>query len=321
MRDQLSMLGLLASLWLGVAPPTTNPASDPVALTLPSPVEGPAPADATRPRRTKGSGLVIASGVTHGLGSAILWTTAGTTGLLGLARPGGTMGVTLGMTVGGMATLQGVVLAGVGGRALAKNSRGKDHLAKPMLAGGGVLAGLGGAAVLGTALMWPTIRSRCPIGIGCNLAGIQLGGAALSVGVGMVSYGDVLRRRDPEHRRLSNKAQSPLVAGTGLLGVGYILSAAVGLAIWQDQPGDALARRTRDRLLIPVVGPWIHAAGPDAPLFMAMATGGLGALQIGGALALAAGVGIAKRERRRERGRVELSVAPSFDGVTVVGRF
>ena len=123
--------------------------------------------------------------------------------------------------------------------------------------------------------------------------------------------------------RLSRKAKTPLLAGGVMLGTGYVLSAAMGLAIWQGDPDDALARRTRNRMLIPVVGPWIHAAGPDAPLVMAVVTGGLGAAQIGGAIALAAGVGIASAERRRhrERERVQVMLVPSFDGVSIVGRF
>jgi hypothetical protein len=76
-------------------------------------------------------------------------------------------------------------------------------------------------------------------------------------------------------------------------------------------------------MLIPVVGPWIHAAGPDAPLLVAMVTGVLGAMQIGGAIALAVGAGMAGSERRRgrDRDRMQVTIAPSFDGVSIVGRF
>lgn len=331
------MLGLLASLWLAATPPTPTPTptptpapiqdtapetisdTGPAAGSVEGPARAPTSEDPTRPRRSKGEKLLIASGVAYGLGSAIQWTTAGATGLLGDARPGGSSGVTLGMTLGGMGMIPGVLLAGAGGQALARDSSGKDHLARPILAGGAVVTGLGGAAVAGGVMLWPTIRSQCRIGMGCNLAALHVGGAVMSVGVGMIGYGNALRLRDPEYRRLRRKAKTPLTAGSVLLGAGYLMSATAGMVVWQDDPEDALARRTRNRLLIPVVGPWIHAAGPDAPLIVAIFTGGLGAMQIGGAIALIVGAGIARGQRTRER--VQVAVAPSFNGVAVFGRF
>jgi hypothetical protein len=333
------MLGLLVSLWLGAAPPVASPnpptpdASTPALPEGQGPsTEGPTPLESAAPpqpevpekrRLSKGRRLLIGAGVAYGLGSAIQWATAGGTGMLGDARPGGTSAVTVGMTLGGIAMFQGLVIGGIGGRDLARDSQGRDHRAKPLLAGGAIVASLGGGAVLGSAIFWPSIRARCPIGAGCGLAGVHLGGAALSVGVGMMSYGHTLLLRDPEHRELSKKAKNTLLAGGVMLGTGYVLSAALGLSLWQDDPSDPLARRTRNRLLVPVVGPWIHAAGPDAPLFMALVTGGLGAVQIGGTIALAVGAGIATSERRRgrRRERVQITVVPSFDGVTIAGRF
>lgn len=325
------MLSLLLALWFGAAPlvvtdslsgpdETEGPARPPVVEDSPS--EPPLPQAPTR-RRSKGKRVMIGAGVAYGLGSAIQWATAGGTGMLADARPGTSPAVVLGLSLGGIGMVEGVLLGSIGAQKLAKASRGHDHRAKPLIAGGAVLAGLGGGAILGSALFMPSIRARCPIGIGCSLAGIHLGGAALSVGAGMISYGNTLRERDPNYRRLSKKAQSPIIAGSLLLGNGYVLSAALGMSVWQQNPDDDLARRTRNRMLVPVVGPWIHAAGPDAPLLVAMVTGALGALQIGGAIALAAGVGIARGERRRwrERERVQVTVVPGLDGVSIVGRF
>lgn len=314
------MLGLFLSLWLGAAPLADGliegPAQRPVIED-----NSTEPSQPPTRRLSKGKRLLIGSGVAYGLSSAIQWATAGGTGMLADARPGATTGVTLGMTLGGMGMAESVIIGGIGARELARDSRGQDHRAKPLIAGGVVAAGLGGGVILGSALFWPTVRARCPIGVGCSLAAIHLGGVALSVGAGMISYGNTLRQRDPNHRRLSKKAQTPVIAGSVMFGTGYLLSAALGLSMWQDDPTDALARRTRNRMLIPVVGPWIHAAGPDAQLIMAMVTGVLGALQIGGATALVAGVGIARSERRRGRERVQVTVVPSFDGVSIVGRF
>lgn len=307
------MLGLFLSLWLAGEPPAMTPAAD-------SPTAS-ADAPSRKRRLSKGRRLTIGAGVAFGIGSAIQWGTAGATGMLGDARPGATSAVTLGMNLGGIGMLEGLIIGTIGARELARERHGHDHRAKPMLAGGSVLAGLGGAAILGGALFWPTIRAKCPIGAGCSLAAMHLGGAALSVGTGMISYGHTLRQRDDDFRPLSKKARSPLIAGSVLLGTGYVLSAGFGLAVWQDDPADRVAIRTRNRMLIPVVGPWIHAAGPDAPLFIAMVTGVLGAVQIGGAVALAVGGGIAGVERRRTRERVQVAVVPSFDGVSIVGRF
>ena len=317
------MLGLLFTLWLGAAPPAAspNPAAQPQQGALEDPaLEEPEPEPAApQPRKrrlTKGQRLLIGAGVAYGVGSAIQWATAGGTGMLAGARPGGSSAVTLGMTLGGMSMFEGLLIGGIGGRMLARDISGPHRRAKPLFVGGVIVAGLGGAGVIGSAIFWPSIRARCPIAVGCGLAGVHLGGAALSVGAGMMSYGHTLMLRDPDHHRLSRKAKTPLLAGGVMLGTGYVLSAALGLAIWQDDPDDALARRTRNRMLIPVVGPWIHAAGPDAPLFMAVVTGGLGAVQIGGAIALAAGVGIARAERSRHRERERERVQ-----VSVVGRF
>lgn len=312
------MLGLCFSLWLG-APPAASPNPAPVAeLQLET-----APPQPPKRRLSKGQRLLIGSGVAYGLGSAIQWATAGGTGMLADGRPGATSAVTLGMALGGFSMVEAVVLGGIGGRELARDNPGPDRRGKPLFVGGVILAGLGGGAVLGSAIFWPSIRARCPIGVGCGLAGAHLGGAALSVGTGMMTYGDTLMVRDPNHRSVSRKAKPPLIAGGVMLGIGYVMSAALGLSLWQGDPTDALARRTRNRMLIPVVGPWIHAAGPDAPLFMAVVTGGLGAVQIGGALALAVGIGIARADRKhqRERERMQVMVVPSFDGVSIVGRF
>lgn len=290
---------------------------------MPDAVQDPAPEPA-RPRLGKGERLLIGSGVAYGLGAAVQWATAGATGILGDARPGATSGLTLGMNLGGLTMLQGTILGGFGARTLAHDSRGHDDLAKPLLVGGAAVTVIGGGAMLGTAMFWPTIRKQCPIGAGCGLAGVQLGGLVMSVGTGMLSYGHVLRQRDPDYRSLSKSARTPLIGGAAVLGTGYIMSAALGLAVWQGDPTDEVARRIRNRMLIPVVGPWIYAAGPDAPLPMALVTGGLGALQIGGSIALAVGAGIAGSERsrrRREQERMQVMVVPSFDGVSVVGRF
>ena len=355
------MLGLLASAWLVAAPPAPQPTEDPPpAIELPGddavePEPGPDQGDAyelvaprsweatptidapeaTKKKPNKGKRLVLAASVAYGLGSAIQWTTAGASRMFVGERPGGSSGVVLGMNLGGTAMMQGVILGGIGGHELASGSDVGYARAKPMLAGGATLAALGGGAVLGTAILWPTVRASCSDTVVCSMAAMHLGGAALGVGVGMIGYGDRLRERDPSFHRLSRRARTPLIAGSVLLGAGYAMSAGVGMAVWQGDPSDDVARRTRNRMLIPVVGPWIHAAGPDAPVLMAMVTGVMGAMQIGGTLALVAGGVIAGKERRRHRSsgsrgsggssragrRVQLSVAPRLDGVTLVGRF
>jgi hypothetical protein len=324
------MLGLLlcsclASPWLGASPP---PALEQAPRE--GPVEGPVsveeqaqPPAQRRRKLNKGQRMLIGAGVAYGVGSTIQWATVGGTGLLSGERPGGSSGVVLGLTLGGIAMTEGLALGAVSGGELARHSHGHDDRAEPMLAGGAVLTGLGAGAMIGTMMFWPSIRARCPIEVGCGLGALQLGGAAVSVGAGMMSYGHRLRRRDPEHRRLSKKAKTPLVAGGVALGTSWVLSATLGMLMWQEEPEDPGARRLRDRMLVPVVGPWIHAAGPDASVLMAMFTGGLGAVQIGGAIAMIVGgarVGIERRRHREDR-RAELMVLPSVDGIRVVGRF
>ncbi|MCA9684794.1 MAG: hypothetical protein KC457_21595, partial [Myxococcales bacterium] len=154
-----------------------------------------------------------------------------------------------------------------------------------------------------------------------GLAGLELGGAAVAMGAGMLGYGKAFRPYEDRPPSLSKKAQTPLIAGTTLLSIGYLNASMIGMYTWQANRDDPQARRTRDRLLIPVVGPWIHAAGPDADWLMAILTGGLGALQIAGAIALGVGAGLSARERRGYRRRSEVALVPSFQGVAVVGRF
>ena len=343
------MTGLLLSLWLGVAPPASGPlriddssdilpgqerSEDPAPL-APAPGSNPDPTPAPptkpEPRLGKGQRLVLGSGITFGVGAAVQWATAGGTGMLADAHPGGTAGVTIGMTLGGMGMVEGLVIGAIGGRQLARDRHDHDRRGKSLLVGGAVLTGLGSAAVLGTMMLWPSVRAECPIGIGCGLAGVQVGGAALTLGLGMMNYGNHTWQRERRRPPLSKRAQTPLIAGGMLLATGYVMSAGIGMAIWQGDRDDDLARRTRNRMLVPVVGPWIHAAGPDAPMIVAVITGGLGAVQIGGAIALAVGGGLAGTERRRARGagrarerepsRVQVMVVPSWDGVSVVGRF
>jgi hypothetical protein len=323
------MHGLLLSLWLGVAPPPSNivPGQEriegPAAAPAPAPAPTPPPTPPPKRELSKGRRLLIASAITYGVGSSIQWATAGGTGMLADAHPGGTSGVTLGMTLGGMALVEGALIGGIAGRQLARERHGHDPRGKSLLVGGAVLTGLGSSAVIGTMMFWPSIRRECPIGIGCALAGVHVGGAALSIGAGMMAYGSHTWERERRHSPLSKRAQTPLIAGGTLLVSGYLMSASIGMAVWQADPDDGLARRTRNRMLIPVVGPWIHAAGPDAPLIVAVITGGLGALQIGGAIALLVGGALAGRERRRgrEHERLRVHVVPSFDGVSIVGQF
>ena len=323
------MLGLLLSSVLALGPGETAPTTEVYeGPTTPSeleptidPVESTEPVEPER-RLSKGETLLVVGSAMYGLGAAAHWATVGASGMLEGARPGGTSAVTLGMTLGGMFMAQGPVLAGVGGRELARASQGNDHLARPMLAGGAVITTLGAGAILGSLVFMPTIRPRCPIDLGCTLIGTQLGGAALATGVGMMSYGQRLRERQPGYARLSQRTQKALFGGAGAFGASYVISATMGLVNWQENPDSALARRFRNRMLIPVVGPWIHAAGPDAPLIIAMVTGVLGAAQIGGAVAMAVGGGMAARERKRNRERRGyVRVVPKLDGIAVVGKF
>nr|AYM53158.1 hypothetical protein [Pseudenhygromyxa salsuginis] len=336
--------GLAAALDASQGQPGTLPDLDPVhpdpepsfdgglaqtgMTSEPTPALPPPLTTSDRRRKNKNKNLVIGGAAVYGLGAGITWATAAGTGILGDRRPGGESGLVLGMTLGGMALLEGSILAGIG---LAK--LGKDHhsqrgdrpddrrRSRSMRAGGATLATLGAASMLGTTLLWPTIRQQCPIGVGCGLAGLELGSAAVAMGAGMIGYGKAFRPYEDRPPSLSKKAQTPLIAGTTLLSIGYLNASMIGMYTWQANRDDPQARRTRDRLLIPVVGPWIHAAGPDANWAMAILTGGLGALQIAGAIALGVGAGLSARERRSYRRRSEVALVPSFQGVAVVGRF
>lgn len=345
------MLRLLCALWLAATPSPAPldapqldapvqtetvqlaPIGDPIQTETvqPAPIEGPAlsldtsptpPVDQAQTRRmSKGERLVLGGSLAFAIGAGAQWLTLGATGSLapnGRLDTGG--GEIAGMTLGGLAMVEGGVLAGIAagklGRERADQLDRRDIVS--LRAGGASIATLGSLTLAGTAMLWPTIRDRCPIGSGCTFGGLHAGGALLGLGLGMVAFAEPARRRQPGFRRLPKRAKEPLTIGGALLGTSYFLTAMTGMMIWQDDPGDATNRRVRNHLLIPVVGAWIYAAGPDSPLLAAMATGVIGAVQIGGTIALAVGA----TRAGRARGRVQLSVAPRLDGgLTLVGRF
>lgn len=280
-----------------------------------------------RPRRRapfrKGQRLLLGAGIAYGLGAGVQWATAAGGGALDndRARNGDSMqvGYTLGMVMGGAGQLEGVVFGAMGGRQLGRERRNTQHLSTPLRASGGVLLGLGAATAIGTGMFWPTIRERCTAGVACGLAGVQAGSAALTLGASMVAYGDAVRPADRRRDRLPKKAVTPLAVGGFFLAQGYFSASLIGMLGWQGDRDSAAARRIRNRMLIPVAGPWIVAAGPDAPLPLAIVTAGLGAMQIGGMIAL--GVGTARATRARRRDRLHIALAPTGTGVSISGRF
>lgn len=263
---------------------------------------------------------MLGGGIAYGVGAGLQWATVAGSGALtgrGPRRSEQMVPYTLGMVLGGAGEFEGVLLTGIGASTLGKDAPDDRRRSRAMRAGGGVVLGLGAAAVLGAGMLWPTIREECSIGPGCGLAGVQAGGVAMAAGAGMIGYGKAIRPSADRPRSLPKKVQKPLIFGTVALANGYFSSALIGTMVWQNNREDPVARRVRNRMLIPVVGPWIYAAGPDAPLPMAIITGGLGALQIAGAAALTVAAVRAGTHRRRS----QLTVVPNGTGLSLVGRF
>lgn len=267
--------------------------------------------------------MLLGAGLAQGLGAGLQWATAAGAGTLEqdarVRNSDLVLPYSMGMIFGGTGQMEGLTLSLVGGKELARGREKNARLSRPLRISGGVMLGLGGAAAAGTGLMWPTIRERCSIGVGCGLAGVQAGAAVMSLGGGMLSYGAQIRPYSDRRPSLPKKVGTPLIAGTVLIANGYVSSAIVGTRVWQGDPDNARVRRVRNGMLIPIVGPWIVAAGPDAPLPFALVASGLGALQIGGTIALAIGAGRAAHDRRKRDRQV--AVVPNGTGVSVVGRF
>ena len=267
--------------------------------------------------------MLLGAGIAQGLGAGLQWATAAGAGTLEqdarLRETDLVLPYSMGMIFGGIGQLEGLTLSAVGAKELARARDNDARRSKPLRIAGGVMLGLGGAAAAGTGLMWPTIREQCSIGVGCALAGVQGGAAMMSVGAGMLSYGSGIRPASDRRPSLPKKTSTPLIAGTILVANGYVSSAIVGTRVWQADPDNARGRRIRNGMLIPIVGPWIVAAGPDAPLPFALTASGLGALQIGGTIALAIGAGRAAHHRHKRARQV--TVVPNGTGVSVVGRF
>ncbi len=275
-------------------------------------------------RLGKGQKLVLGGALAYGIGVGLQWSTAAAAGQLGNPRPGiqrteVMTPYTVGMVFGGVGQLEGVLLTSLGSERIGKDSRGKGHLSRPLRATGAVFTSLGAGAVLGTGLMWPVIRERCPIGAGCGLAGVNGGAAVLTAGTSMLAYGHAVRPDERRRGKLPKKTQLPLIAGTVLVAEGYLSAAIIGMRMWQSNQDSAAATRVRNQMLIPAVGPWIVAAGPDAPLPLALVASGLGALQIGGGVALA--IGSIRAGRHHRRSRAQVRVVPNGTGVSIVGRF
>ena len=298
--------------------PNASPALQ-LAAPVPAPTATPAGTDAPPKRRLgKGRGYLLGGSLAYLGGSALIWGTAHLGGAFEPDRPRGRVEAApvVGATVGGIAMLQGVMFTGFAGRELARHAPDDARKSRAFRAGGGTLLALGGVALGGGVLMWPSLRNACAHGAACGLGLAQSGGAMLAAGSSLVAYGTRIQPWEDRPPRLDRKIQTMLAAGTGMLGIGYFSSLIVGFGIWQGAPDDPAARRTRNRMAIPVAGPWIHAAGPDAPVAVALVAGGLGALQIGGAMALAIAGGSAIHHRR-----LEMKIAPQPGGLAVAGRF
>lgn len=306
-----------------------SPALEPFGPGTIADAPGPTQDRPSKLRKDQRMGLGAAAMGTVGL--AAQWGALGGTGALSADRPrrgDPNPGMVIGLALGGVLTLDAVMFSGFAAKERGKYDRGvfdeatRRRRARTAKASGGALMGLGAATMLGTGLAWPTLREACPAGIGCNVAGLHAGGLLLGGGVALLSYGNNLSpdRRRPRLSATERKARTPIYVGAGLVTYGYVMAAFTGLIPAQSDPDDARLRRIRDRMLIPIVGPWIVAAGPDAPLFFAMFTGGIGALQIGGSIAMLAG-GIRLGVQRKRRSQTEIAVLPSANGVSVVGRF
>lgn len=317
------MHGLAFALLSALIP---NPAASPDAgaqVALEGPrlsVSSPAIAtDTKRKKRNKGERLMIAGAITYGLGTTAVWATAGATGGFGpeLARSRRRqVGPSLaGFVLGGSAMLEGSLLVGIAATKAGRDAPKDRRRSKVLRASGGAILGVGALGLTGAAMFWPGLRRGCRAGVACAMGVVTAGSTLTTAGAGMMGWGSAIRPYEDRPQKLSKRFRTPLIAGTALLGMGYFTSVTAGMGFGRE--GGAAARRVRNRSFIPVVGPWIAAAGPDAPLPTALILGGLGTMQIAGAVVLAVG-GLSLAHHQR---RVRLSLVPNRAGATLVGRF
>ncbi len=298
--------------------PSTVPALSPA--TTPSPATTQSPAD--RKREQRGRRSLILGGASFGVGSGLQWLALGLGGRLssGPAPRGGLgVGPSMSMAFGGMAMFEGVLVVGLGANELGRRAPKDRRRARSFRAAGWTLVGAGGAGLLTAGMLFPQMRARCPHGDACAVASLQLGAAALTAGTGLAAYGHANRPYEDRRERFPRKARGPWIAGWTMLGVGYFNSFLIGTVMWQ-QRDDARGRRIRNGLYVPVVGPFIVAAGPDVRFFPAAAFGGLGLMQVGGLVAATVGGGITIHDRRKRR-RADFTVVPTSNGAALVGHF
>lgn len=298
----------------GEAPVAAAPALEGPAAPPPAPLQR---ASETR-RKPKPKRLLIAGAVTYTAGAALTWAAMSHDLRPGPRRqPERPVARTMGLVFGGSAMFEGTLLTGLAAHAYGKSAPDDRRKSRALRAGGATLFAVGGVGLASSAVFLPRMRQTCPAGAACGLAAMQVSGAAMTAGAGMLGYGSAIRPyEDRERRRLPKRVQTPLIAGACLLGSGYFTALIMGTAIGTND--DPTRRRIRNRMYIPVAGPWIVAAGPDANFFLAATSGVVGLAQIGGAVSLGVGGIMAGAHKRRGR---RLTLLPTPTGATLVGQF
>ena len=198
--------------------------------------------------------MLIASGVLFGAGVALQWSATAATGRLNPDSSARAVPpYVIANVFGGAAMLEGVIFSGLGSMKLGRARPNDLRASRRMRGVGGAMTGVGLLGLLGTGLLWPQIRERCPIREGCAIAGLQASAAHLTVGTGLLAYGAAI---NPDSGpSLPKRATIPLALGATAFTVGYLNAAFIGMRTSTHHPDPAGRAATPKSDADPVRGP------------------------------------------------------------------